>query len=432
MGKHKMRCLLLAAAVMLFPLTACGGGETGVYVLAEPDIQPEYLSFFSSTSMSGSDVAKYWTERFTEIYNKQVYVDFDSAAYYAEEGHSYRELLEIRLESSAPDDLYIINAEDVLAFEKKGYWMDLSGLDFVDNLSEAALYQSTYNGKVFSLPLTFTGFGFLWNVDLLKEHGLTIPKNRMEFLDVCEALKHNGILPYGANKGSALTVPAMCAGFSELYRSGDLDEKIDALNSGETPVSSYMREGFSLLDLMMERGYLDPEQALGATPRVEDVELFLDGGCAFICMGLGDLNTWVEKPFQMELTGLPVLLDGCAAVYGANKRLCVNPDSKHLETAIEFIELVGTAEALQKSAELENTMSSSKLGDASCFPMEQELVSLLQQPGQIPNQDFALHFNTWERIRDVARELCGGADVDQACAMLDEKQQEELREYKSQ
>lgn len=429
MRPSKKFCLLLTAAVLLLVLTACSSSEFGVQELDAPDMQPEYLSFFSKRSMSGSDVTKYWIDHFTEEYNKKVYINFDGASYYAEEGLSYRQLLEKRLGSSAPDDLYIINAEDVLEFEKKGYWMDLSGMDFVDNLTEAALYQSTYNGKVFSIPLSFTGFGFWWNVDLLKEYGLTIPQNLEEFLNVCEQLKTNGILPYGANKGSALTVPAMCVGFSDLYGSAGQEERIEELNSGEMPVSSYMRGGFDFLAMMIEKEYLDPQQALETTPGKEDIELFLSGGCAFICSGLGALHEVAEKPFEMELTGLPVLPQGCITVYGANNRLCVNPNSSQLDTALEFIEMVGTPEALAKSAALTYSMSSAGGNKPSEFPAEERIVELLQQPGQIPNQDFTLHFNTWESIRDAARELCGGASVDQVCSMLDDKQKADLETY---
>lgn len=420
---------LLAVLIMLCCLTACNSSSSNIEILDNPNTQPEYLSFFSSKSMSDSDITKYWIDRFTEKYNKKVYINFDGATYYADEGLSYRELLKKRFESSSPDDLYIINAEDVLEFEKKGYWMDLSSMDFVDNLSDAALYQSTYNGKIFSLPLSFSGFGFVWNVDLLAQHGLTIPQNLEEFLEVCEVIKNAGILPYGANRGYSLTVPAMCIGFSELYKSEDRDIKIAALNSGETPISDYLRGGFNFLSQMIEKGYLDPEQALAATPRNEDIQLFLSGKCAFICAGLGILDQLEEKPFQMEVTGLPVLSDGCIAVYGANSRLCVNPNSKHLNTALEFIEMVGTPEALEKSAELDNSLSSSKISEINGFSSEQKLVALLQQPGQIPNQDFALHFNTWESIRDVCKEICTGISIEQACSMLDEKQQTELKKY---
>lgn len=429
MKKTKGLCVFLAAAVLLCTLSVCNTQEDAVQVWDDSDAQPEYLNFFSSASMAGSEVAKYWVERFTEMYDKQVYINFENAAYYADEGLSYRELLETRMESSAPDDLYIINAEDVLEFEKKGYWMDLSGMNFVDNLSEAALYQSTYNGKVFSVPLTFTGFGFAWNVDMLKEHDLTVPQNLEEFLNACETLKNAGILPYGANKGYGLTVPAMCVGLSSLYSSENLEARIAALNSGETPISEYVRNGYDFLAMMIEKGYMDPQQALDTTPQDGDMALFASGGCAFICATVGNIDHLSKNAFRIELTGLPVLAEGCATVYGADKRLCVNPNSEHLETALQFIEMVGTPEALAQSALLERSVSSAKDGGKAEMNGEEALVALLREPGQIPNQDFALHFNTWESIRDIARELCAGTDMDTVCALLDEKQQADLQQY---
>lgn len=332
------------------------------------------------------------------------------------------------------DDLSACEAvTDILrGIGMRGEWVDsgadLSGMRFVGNLSRAALYQSTYDGKVFSVPLSFTGFGFAWNLDLLEKHGLSVPENREEFLEVCDRLKNIGVLPYGANKGFALTVPAMCVGLSELYGSPDQAERIAALNDG-VPISRYLRSGYEFLALMIEKGYLDPRQALETTPRAGDVALFLAGKCAFICVSLGDLSKAGKAPFRTELTGLPVLAQGGLAVYGADKRLCVNPESKHLATALQFVEMVGSVEALEKSAELDKVMSSAKESDPAEFPAEEKLVALLRQPGQIPNQDFSLHFNTWESIRDVAQELCGGSGVDRACAMLDAKQQADLEVY---
>lgn len=426
--KNKRLCILLSICMIFFLLTSCSNDEFDIHVLENQNTKPEYLSLFSHESISDSDVTKYWSDCFTEKYNKRVYIDFDNASYYDDAGLSYRELLERRMNSSAPDDLYIISAEDVLDFEKKGYWLDLSGMDFIDNLSEAALYQSTYNGKVFSIPLTFTGFGFLWNVDLLAKYGLSVPENLTEFLNVCETLKNNGILPYAANKGFGLTVPVMCVGFSDLYRSENIEERIAALNSGESLVSDYVRDGFEFLSMMIENGYMNAEQAINFTPHQEDKDSFLAEECAFICTAVYNRN-WDEFPFKVQLTGLPVLPDGCIAVYGAANRLCVNPESKHMETALEFIKMVSSPEALEKSAEIENAISTSKNSSIDRFTVERDLVSLLIQPGQIPNQDFSLHFNTWEKIRDAARQFCSTADIDSACALLDAQQQAELSDY---
>lgn len=176
--RRKIAKIFLAAGMVLC-MTACGDKEEEkVQVVDDVEAEPEYLSLFSTESLSGSSAAKYWSDSFAAEYEQEVYVEFDSASYYSEQGLSYRELLEKRLQSETPDDLYIINAEDVIDFEKKGYWMDLSDLDVVDNLSEAALYQSTYDGKVFSIPLAFTGFGFYWNVDMLNDYGLAVPDRK--------------------------------------------------------------------------------------------------------------------------------------------------------------------------------------------------------------------------------------------------------------
>lgn len=425
--RRKIAKIFLAAGMVLC-MAACGDKEEEkVQVVDNVEAEPEYLSLFSTESLSGSSAAKYWSDSFAAEYEQEVYVEFDSASYYSEQGLSYRELLEKRLRSETPDDLYIIKAEDVIDFEKKGYWMDLSDLDVVDNLSEAALYQSTYDGKVFSIPLAFTGFGFYWNVDMLNDYGLAVPENLEEFLHVCEKLKSEGILPYGGNKGYALTVPAMCTGMAEIYGSTDKKQIIDGLNSGETKVSTYMRKGFEFLSMMIEKEYMNPEQALNAAPG-DEVSMFQEGKCAFICAGLG--SSQIEMcEFTNEMTGLPVLAEGCIAVYGAKLRLCVNPASRHLDTALKFIEMVGGPEALEKSAELDNSMSSAKESEMKEFPRQEKMCQLLGQPGQIPNQDFALHFNTWESIRDVGRELCSGISVEEACDKLDEKQRVELEEY---
>lgn len=426
-GMKIIGCLLLSV-VLLCSLTACTKKEKKVQVLDDTEDESVYLSIFSADSMSESDAGKYWSDCFSKQYNKKVYVNYDGAAYYADEGLSYRELLEKRLKSNDPDDLYVINAEDVIDFEKKGYWMDLSNMDFVDNLSDAALYQSTYNGKVFSVPLTFTGFGFYWNVDMLKKYGLKIPENLTEFEKVCKRLKAEGIVPYGANKGYALTVAAMCKGLAKLYGSSDQEQRIQQLNDGEAGISTYMEEGFEFLSWMIDKGYMDPEQALETEPGKEKQE-FLEGKYAFICTTLEGaiLQQKSEKrKFQTELTGIPALDDRSIAVYGANSRLCVNPKSKNLDTAKKFVEMVGTQEALNKSAELENAMSSAKKGSTVALENQKKLYNLLRQEGQIPNQDFSLYFNTWESIRDVSREICDGITVKEACKKLDQKQQAEL------
>lgn len=215
---------LLLAWVLLG--AGCKNGQAAPELYLDKGIPETPVAIFTQND-SVSQVVKECCEK---VLNKDgttnIVVYSDSAGYYADEGLSYRELLLKRLSSGTADDLYLIPAEDVLEFDEKGYIYDLSDLKCIRNLSKDALIQSTYDGKVFSLPLSYTCFGFVWNVDMLKQYDLAVPVNREEFLNVCETLKENGILPYGANKDFGLTVPVMCAGLYDVYQGEGTEQKL--------------------------------------------------------------------------------------------------------------------------------------------------------------------------------------------------------------
>lgn len=404
---------LIAAMSILIALTlalaGCGKKQSPAAVKDYDDAPHATLSVLTGTSLS-DDV---WNEGFTASDGTQINVIEYSSEYYEKENLSYRDLLLKRLESNVDVDFYVIHAEDVIDFARKNYWMDLSDIDAVNSLSEDALWQSTYDGKVFSIPLTYTGFGFYWNIDLLKEHGLSVPKNLSEFTHVCDALVAAGITPYLANKGYALTVPAMAVGFAEVYASDDSEQLLAKLADGSTPVSEYMADGFAFIEMMIQKGYFDPQKALEITPRDGDIAGFRAGECAFICCTLQPMD---GLEFEWTLTGVPVLEDGEVAVVGANYRMSVNPNSPNVGYAVELLNSLVTPEWLADIAAHDQTLSSGKGEyDLKYLPeASRDFAILVQSGNQIPNQDFSFPFNTWEAIRDLCREICAGkaaADV---------------------
>ena len=361
--------------------------------------------------------------------NTNIAVYSDSADYYAAEGLSYRELLLKRLASGNADDLYTIHAEDVLEFDEKGYIYDMSSLEFTGNLSHDALSQSTYNGKVFSIPLSYTGFGFIWNVDMLKQYGLKLPENLDEFLDVCETLKENGILPYGANKDFALTVPVMCAGLYDVYQSDDCNQKLEALSNGTVAISEYMEKGFDFLQMMIDKGYMNPERALDTLPKKEEEKsFFANGNCAFIC-AIYSGKALEGYPFEIAMTPIPVLKNGSICVVGADQRMAINPKSKHLDSAIAIVEALGQAETLDSLAKSQGRISSSKNATAPDIPQTNSFIACIAEGRQIPNQDFSLNFNVWENVRDFSQQLCRGKSAAQVAAEYDSIQMEEISKY---
>lgn len=286
---------------------------------------------------------------------------------------------------------------------------------------------------VFSLPLTYTAFGFLWNVDLLHQFGLEVPENLSEFLVVCETLKQNGIVPYGSNMDYGLSLLAMGAGLAPLYRGENPEQKLTQLTEGTLPISTYMRAGFTFLKMMIDNGYLDIEQALSTQPNSEEERnRFRDGQCALIstiCRGSAFSD---DYPFEMAMTAMPILEEGTICVVGADQRLAVNPNSKHLDEALAAVEALGTVETLNEFARLQRKTSSARGNEAATLPQAAPLISSLTADEQIPNQDFSLHFNTWNTIKELCVKLGEGASVDAVCEEYDTLQLQEIATYPGQ
>ncbi len=239
--KRMLSAILTSVLLCIITCTACSKKDD-VYI-AE-DSEKSVITLFTQ-GMNVSDAIEEYCHNLKSRSGQNIVLYTDSADYYDDEGLSYRELLAKRLASGKADDIYLIPAEDVLDFSSKGYIYDLSDLECVNNLSNDALIQSTYDGKIFSIPLSYTCFGFVWNMDMLRKYGLELPNNLEEFWTVCEKLKQNGIVPYGANCDFGLGLPAMCAGLYDVYQSDDSDQLLTDLSDGTTPISTYMEDGFS-------------------------------------------------------------------------------------------------------------------------------------------------------------------------------------------
>lgn len=424
MNRKKAIFITLICLVMAVFANGCGAEDEPVVVKDYQDQPQVTLSIFTNATL----VDHLWDQGFIAADGAQLNIVEYSSDYYEQEKLSYREVILKRLQSNVDIDCYIIHAEDVIQFSQLNYWLDLSGTPAAQVLSEDALRQSTYGGRVFSIPLTYTGFGFYWNVDLLREHGLAVPANREEFLSVCESLKQAGVTPYLGTKGYALTVPAMAVGFAGLYSAENSADLLADLAQGKTPVSQYMAEGFAFIELMVDRGYLDPEYALNTAPMTTEREDFLAGKGACMC---GLLQPMDGVDFELALTGIPVLEEGAVAVVGANHRLAVNPNSPRLDYALEMLNGIVDSDWLATIAAAQQGLSSGA-GDydrSYMDPRYEDFVALVQSGGQIPNQDFSLSFNTWEAIRDLCREICAGATAAEVTEKYDLIQQEQIAEY---
>lgn len=174
---------------------------------------------------------------------------------------------------------------------------------------------------------------------------------------------------------------------------------------------------------------MDPEKDLNMRPSGdEEMDFFKEGNYAFIC-AIYRGRTFEGYPFEIEMTPLPVLENGSVCVMGVDQRLAVNPGSKNLEAAVTIMEALGQTESLDSFAQKLGKISSSKNATAPDIPQADLIITCVAGGNQIPNQDFRLHFNVWNTVRELSQQLCHGRSAAEVLAEYDSRQMEEISVY---
>lgn len=74
-------------------------------------------------------------------------------------------------------------------------YLDLTGSPFLEQFLPNTLLPVTIDGKVYGVPEVMHSDGLLYNKRMFRELGLEVPQTWDEFIEVCESLKEEGIIP---------------------------------------------------------------------------------------------------------------------------------------------------------------------------------------------------------------------------------------------
>lgn len=430
--KRKAAAILTVSLAMGL-LSGCGKADKAYIVEQSREETREELVFFSSTA-KGNEVREggimhSMQMAMDEFERTHPYIQVSYKSYTPKDSKekSYDDVVRDRVRNEMGDDLYIMNPDVAYEMYREGYLADLSDLEAVQSLTDEALSQCTVDGKVISVPMTMLCYGLFVNQDLLEQYGLELPKTKKEFLHCCEVLKKNGIMPMAANRWWMETF-VLTQGLASLYMEDGRDEKIAALNSGETPISQYMRPGFEFLQEMIDQGYFDVDFARNAEAG-DEKDQFLNQKVAFVVhydTAIQD-QVYGTHEFNMAFIGFPTDEYGQINLFNAAQRICINNKTKHLDMAKEFAEQMVSKEV---TADL--------LKNSGGFPPRKdviydrpEILSIAYENAEagrsMPGSNPEINLEQWGNTCLMVQELYKGRSVDEIMAEFDALQNEYLK-----
>lgn len=432
-----LRRRIISGAVAAFAalaLVGCGGGE-GTRNLAVHDEGDDGLvvNFFSPMEKASPDAentARTASDQTIAMAEEALGLTVAYRTYTAEDyqDKTYDEVCLDRVRS-AKDDLYLLNADAIVALGAEGELADLSGLACAQNLREEVRAANTVDGKLVAIPQEVVAYGLFVNKDIFKECGLALPNTPEEFLEVCRVLKEKGYeVPLGANRWWLETF-VFAQAYAALYNGGDVEAEVAALNAGEARYSDYMRPGFEFLKALMDRGYIDAENALKseAFEGIGEGDDFMAGESPMAMAYWGAANTdtaYGNPSFTMEVIGfpsergpMPVLsMTGYGVASGA----------EHADEALAAMDVMLSDEALQLYAETNRVISPSKNVAVDCVEPLRPLNDLVQADTYVLASNAAMDVEQWGNVCLIVRDLLAGASVDECMAKLDALQDEAM------
>lgn len=429
MKKTKTVCMIGIAALII---AACGKGSgAGNDLIVVENEEKKVVNLFSPMEKTEADVenvARSATDKTIMMAEEKLGLSVGYVTYTAEDyqDKTYDDVSLDRARNNM-DDLYLLNPDTLRTLAEEGKLKDLSGLDCAKNLRDVVKAANVVDGKLVAIPQEVVAYGLFVNKDMFDRYDLDLPETPEEFLECCRVFQENGIeTPVGANRWWLETF-VLAQAYADLYNGGNTEAEIEALNSGESKYSDYMRPGFEFLKEMIDKGYVDAEKALVSEAIEGEGADFLAQKTPVVMAYWGAANTetaYGKTDFEMQVIGFPSSRGQMPVMPMTGFAVGIN--AEHGEDALEVLDVILSDEALQVYAETNRVISPSKNVEVECIPELKPLNDRIQENVYVLGANASMNVEQWGNTCLIVRDLLNGATVDECMAEFDRLQEEAL------
>ncbi|MGH2101739.1 extracellular solute-binding protein [Aerococcus urinaeequi] len=257
------------------------------------------------------------------------------------------------LSGDVPDviNLYPQNI-DFQEWANAGFFYDMTGQDYLDNLKNQYADKYAINGKVYNVPLTANVSGIYYNKTKFEALGLKAPETWDEFVQLVDEIKAAGETPFAIAGTEGWTLNGYHQ-LSLITTTGSADAANEYLRySQPNSISAdddILKADAAKLDLLADEGnqqanwkgasYNDAIVAFTS----EDALMTTNGSWALAAM------RQQEPTFEISTFAFPGEEPGQSATVGAGDfALSIAAEAENLEAAETFVAYMTTPEPMQK------------------------------------------------------------------------------------
>lgn len=257
------------------------------------------------------------------------------------------------LSGDVPDviNLYPQNI-DFQEWANAGFFYDMTGQDYLDNLKNQYADKYAINGKVYNVPLTANVSGIYYNKTKFEALGLKAPETWDEFVQLVDDIKAAGETPFAVAGTEGWTLNGYHQ-LSLITTTGSADTANEYLRySQPNSISAdddILKADVAKLDLLADEGnqqanwkgasYNDAIVAFTS----EDALMTTNGSWALAAM------RQQEPTFEISTFAFPGEEPGQSATVGAGDfALSIAAETENLEAAETFVAYMTTPEPMQK------------------------------------------------------------------------------------
>ena len=349
------RRLLAVVAAAAIAVAACGGGATDAPASQAPASQAPGASASPAAELEGTItfLHKYSDPRYAPYFESVV------AAYMAanpkvtieiqaESDQGVKDKLRVLAASGNLPDVYFSWAGDFTKkFVRGDLAKDLTGDvtgEWKDSFTPAALDAYTYDGKLYGVPITLDAKYMVYNKQLFADNGIAVPTTLEEMLAACDTFKGKGFaepVTFGNQFGwpaihfmtqlNPYFVPAATLATdydpaTGAFTDPGYQKALDAFMDIDTHCLTKGSNGIS--HEAAQAQFLASKSPMHYIEAVEFFALTEKGGAP------GDLaNNW--DFFKLPPPASPA--GDAGYLTGAPDGFLVNPDSEHVDIALDFL-----------------------------------------------------------------------------------------------